>query len=83
MPEPGVAFQPPPASLLAQATELLQQTTAQLPPGTNGAIVGLATEKGWNAAIVHRVDDHFVVAGWLGKHWGESLTGGAAVRATW
>lgn len=79
----GVEFKPPPLSLLADATAVLRDMTAQLPPEANGAIIGLATQGGWNAAVVHRVGDSFAVGGWIGKTWQGGLTGGGAIRAVW
>ena len=78
----GVAFSGPPTSLLADATHVLAQMTDTLPPGTNGAVIGVATEAGWNAAVVHRVGDSFAVSGWIGKSWGP-VTGGGVVRWSW
>jgi protein-L-isoaspartate O-methyltransferase len=83
IPKTGVAFNAPPQNLLGQATALLDAQMKALPPGTNGAVVGIATESGWNAAVVSKVGDHAVVHAWVGKEWGKELTGGAAVRATW
>jgi len=80
---PGVSFTAPPVSLMADATRVLESMTAQLPPAAKGAIVGLATEAGWNAAVVHRVGEGFVVSSWVGKSWRGGLTGGGAIRATW
>lgn len=79
----GVAFSAPPQSLLADATRLIDEMTRELPAGTNGALVGLATERGWNAAVVHRAGTQFHVVSWIGKSWGERLTGGGAIRASW
>lgn len=79
----GVAFNAPPTSILADATKLIDQVAAGLPADAKGAVVAIATEGGWNAAIVHRAGDHFQIASWLGKSWDSPLTGGAAVRATW
>ncbi len=65
------------------AMHVVDSLTAQLPPGVNGAVVGVATGTGWNAAVVHRVGESFAVASWVAKSWGGGLTGGGAVRATW
>lgn len=80
----GVAFTEPPTPILADATRIVSQlATDLLPPDAKGGVIGIATEKGWNAAVVHRAGDSFQVASWIGKSWGSGLTGGAAVRATW
>lgn len=81
--EKGIAFVAPPPHLLADAQKVIDGIAKQLPKGTNGAVIGVATENGWNAAIVHRAGDRFQVAGWLGKDWSAPVTGGAAVRMTW
>jgi hypothetical protein len=82
-PAAGVAFNPPPISLMAEASQVLNEMTAQLPPGVNGAIVGIATQSGWNAAVVHRIGESFAVSSWIGKTWQGGLTGGGALRAVW
>lgn len=79
----GVAFNAPPTSLMADATAVLDAMSAQLPPDANGAIVAVATDAGWNAAIMHRVDNRWAVGAFVGKNWGSSVTGGGAIRATW
>jgi hypothetical protein len=79
----GVAFNAPPSSLLADATKLIDQMAAGLPADAKGAVVGIATEAGWNAAVVHRAGERFQVVSWIGKQWDSPPTGGAAVRASW
>lgn len=53
-----------------------------LPPGTNGAVVGIATDAAVNAAVVHRVGERFAVGAWIGKTWGSRIQGGGAIRAS-
>lgn len=80
----GVQFTAPPTHLLADATALIDTLVQQLPPDATGAVVGLATDRGWNAAVVHRsTGGGFQVSSWIGKSWGAGLTGGGAIRATW
>lgn len=81
----GVAFNAPPPHLIADARRVLEQMTAQLPVGTNGAVIVMATDLGLNAAVVHRVGKRFAVGSWIGKEsgWGSRFTGGGAVQATW
>ena len=79
----GVAFSAPPPHLIADAARVIDAMTKDLPPGTRGAVVGLATDRGVNAAVVHRVGNRFAVASWIGKEWGSTVTAGGAVRATW
>ena len=82
-PVKGVAFTAPPPHLIQDAARVIEAMTRDLPPGTRGAVVGLATDQGVNAAVVHRVGDRFAVASWVGKSWGSRITAGGAVRATW
>jgi len=79
----GVSFTPPPASLLEQATALVSQMAEKFPADKQGGVIAIATDKGWNAAIVHRVGDNLRVAGFIGKAWGTQLTGGAVVKLAW
>lgn len=80
----GVAFTEPPTPILADATRLVGDLATQLlPREAKGGVIGVATDAGWNAAVVHRAGERFQVASWVGKNWGSGLTGGAAVRATW
>lgn len=83
-PPKGVEFTPPPTALLAHAEQLVSQMAEQLlPADAKGGVIAVGTDRGWNAAIVHRASDHFEIASWVGKSWGAGLTGGARVRATW
>ena len=63
----GVAFTAPPPHLIADASRIINQMTQDLPTGTNGAVVALVTDAGVNAAVVHRLGDHFAVGAWIGK----------------
>jgi hypothetical protein len=69
----GVAFNPPPASLFKQAMDKINEHVATLPPDADGAIVGVATNKGVNAAIVLKAPGGFEVQGWIGKNWGDEV----------
>lgn len=79
----GVTFTPPPTSLMADATRIVTDLAKSLPPGSQGGIIAVATDTGWNAAVVHRAGERFQVASWIGKDWTGSLTGGGAVRTSW
>lgn len=81
----GVAFEPPPAHLLPDIMASMARAIATLPPDADGAIVGIATDKGANAAIVARLPAGFEVQAWIGKSWGERVTYGAEVQKvfTW
>ncbi len=80
----GVQFNAPPAGPIAEAAmRITSDALAQLPPNANGGILAIATTKGVNAVIVHRLNDHFKVAGWVGKTWGQPIEAGASLVATW
>jgi len=79
----GVAFTPPPMGLLADATRIVEAMAQQLPAGHGTLLVDIKSNKGWNAAVAHKVNDHWVVGAWIGKDWGQSLTGAAIVRGSW
>ena len=84
-PSKGVAFNTPPASLAAQAARIVQanfDAVALSPSHTNGILV-LATDTGWNAVAVHKVNDHVRITEWIGKDWGGGFTGGVAAKVTW
>lgn len=78
----GVALNAPPVSILAQATKMVSEAVATIPPGSKGALVAIATEKGVNLALASKVGDHVEVTTWIGKSWGAPIAGGAAVKVT-
>lgn len=82
-PSKGVAFTAPPTRLLADATKALEASLAMLPPDAQGAVIGLATDTGWNAAVVHKVHQQWTVGAWVGKDWGTGITGGGVIRGSW
>jgi len=79
----GVAFTTPRSRLMDSIQAELDRALAKLPEGTNGAVVGIATSTGVNAAVVTRLGRGWDVAAWVGKSWGEPVAGGALVRKTW
>lgn len=79
----GVATVPPPASLIDAMTKHVTDAVKTLPTGTRGALVGVATTAGVNLAVVSKVGTRTEVVGWVGKSWGEPISGGAAVRVSW
>ncbi len=80
---PGVVFTPPPGHLLADALQIVNASTAMLPDSARGAIIGIATETGMNAAIVQRLPAGFTVVAWVGKKWGQTLEYGTALQMIW
>lgn len=79
----GVAFTEPPPHLIADVQQSIQQAVAQLPPDAKGAIVGVTTAQGVNAAVVARLEHGWMVQSWIGKDWHAPLSGGAAVTKSW
>jgi hypothetical protein len=76
----GVQLHQPPSELRAAINAKAREAIGTLPPTANGAFVGIATEAGWNLAVLARVGDRIDVAGYVGKSWGAPLDVGAQVR---
>lgn len=81
MTEKGVAFAPPPRAMLPDITASIARAASGLAVG-EGAVVGIATDAGWNGAVVVRAPHGIDVHAWVGKSWGTQLTGGVEVRKT-
>jgi len=79
----GVVFNQPPDHLIPDISASIQRAVAALPQGKSGAIVGVATDAGVNAAVVAKLNETWTVQAWVGKTWGGSVTGGAQILATW
>ena len=79
----GVAFTQPPDHLIPDISASIQRALATLPQGKSGALVGVATTSGVNAAVVARINDTWTVQAWIGKTWTGPVTGGAQILATW
>lgn len=80
----GVAFNAPPEEQLPSIRAALDRAIAELPAGANGALVGVATPRGANAAIVARTEHGWQVAAWIGKTWmTPQVDGGVRVMKTW
>jgi hypothetical protein len=80
----GVAFREPPVALQPSLRAAIADAVATIPPGRNGALVGIATERGWNAAIVSKLADDWEVQAWVGKDWDAvGVTYGTVVRKSW
>lgn len=84
-PSRGVAFNPPPAGIAAQAARIVQANfdSLALNPQHRNGILMLATDTGWNAVAVHKVNEHVQITEWIGKDWGSGFTGGVAAKVTW
>lgn len=84
----GVALNPPPGPILAQATKLVTDAMAQVPSGEHGSLVAIATRQGdavnVNLAFAVKAGNHVEVVTWIGKSWGDPVSavplsaGGAA-----
>lgn len=79
----GVIMNAPPAVLLDAITKQVRDAVATLPEGSRGALVGVATTKGINLAVVSKVNQHVDVTAWVGRSWGAPIDGGAAVQVHW
>jgi hypothetical protein len=77
---PGVRYEAPPASILAQATQMVMNAAKTLEPDEKLALVTVVTTTGANAALVTRVRDDLLVTLWIGKNWGEPLSAGVAAK---
>jgi hypothetical protein len=76
----GVAFNEPPSNLLASIERQIQMAATAIPAGARGALVGVATESGVNAALVIKAGHGWDTVTWIGKSWGAPIEGGAMVR---
>jgi hypothetical protein len=80
----GVAFNHPPDELLPSIEANIARAIEALPAGASGALVGVVTEAGVNAAIVTRPGKDWTVSAWVGKTWGASTPSlGAHVMKSW
>lgn len=84
-PTKGVALVEPPEDRIGPIMQAVAKAVAELPPGTNGALVAVANETGANLAVVSKLPDSdaLYVQAWVGKRWDGPLEYGAAVRVTW
>lgn len=80
----GVALNPPPASILAQATKMVSDAMTDIPPGERGSLVAIATKQGdavnVNLAFAVKANDHIDIVTWVGKSWGEPVAAGVVGR---
>jgi hypothetical protein len=66
----GVAFTEPHPDHIPGLMASINGAFAQVPADAHGALVGIATESGGNAALVVRVGETVKVETWIGKSWG-------------
>jgi len=84
----GVAFTPPPPHLLQDALRIVNDGVAQLPPETRVGLIFVGSKDpgqpfALNAALVVKTGPHVAVTTWIGKKWGEELSGGFGGRVLW
>jgi hypothetical protein len=81
----GVELAPPPAIVYSQIAESVEAFAQTLRPNEQGGLIGIATTKGVNVAIVQRIGGHSTIVGWVGKRsgWGAPLEGGLAWKLRW
>lgn len=77
---PSVRYEAPPASILAQATQMVVEAAKTLEPDEKLALVTVVTTTGANGALVARVQEDLVVTLWIGKTWGQPVSAGVAAR---
>ena len=80
----GVAFNEPSPDHVPGLMESINRAFADLPHDVDAALVGVATDKGSNAAFLIRVGETWKVETWIGKEWGTPKPDyGIAVMKTW
>jgi hypothetical protein len=78
-PSRGVQFNAPPAAIFRDAMEQIDVALAGFEPG-QGAIIGISTDAGWNAAVAAKTKIGVEIYAWIGEKWGEKLNYGVVVR---
>lgn len=78
--QPGVVVVPPTAVHL-DIHRQVAQVLKDLPPGKTRALVSVETTVGFNLAVAHKFDEHWLVEAWVGKAgWGKQpVAGGVQV----
>lgn len=81
----GVELNAPPPHLFRDISASMEAFAATLKPGEQGGLVGIATTKGVQIAVVQKVGGAGTVVAWVGKSsgWGEPLDAGLAWKLTW
>ena len=84
---PSVQMVPPPASLIADVTRMVEDAAAQLRPGESGRLVWIASQQGINLAVVNKVVENdklrVTISGWIAKDWGKPIQAGLAGIVSW
>jgi hypothetical protein len=79
----ALQFNAPPAHLFADVIAEIKDAVATLPDGKHGAIVGVVTLTGSNAAVVAKIGQEWVVTAFVAKSWSKPLEGGATISKSW
>lgn len=72
--DPGVKMNEPPPEISTSISTMVEDHLR----GTShtGAVLGVATTKGFNVVVAKKKDDRFVIETWIGKSWGSPLEAG-------
>lgn len=77
-------MRPPSPQFLHDIRESVEAYADQtLKDGDRGGVIGIATTTGINLALVQRIGGKSMVVGFVGKNWGEPITGGVEWRLRW
>lgn len=79
----GVELNAPPPKYFADISASVDKFAQTLKAGEEGGMVGIATTKGVNIAVVQRINSHSTVVAYIGKTWGEPIEGGLMWKLTW
>jgi len=81
----GVMLAPPPPILYGQISAAVEAYGDTLRSGERGGIVGIATTRGVQGAIILKTGERSTIVGWLGKPsgWGAPIEGGLAWKLRW
>ena len=74
---------PPPPHLIGAVMDSIRGATSELPPGTQGAIIGVIDRSGTNVAIVGKVRGGWEVQAFVAKKWSGDTEMGAKIMKTW
>lgn len=84
---PGVQMNPPPAELMDQTMGIIGNAVSRLKDGERGKLVWIASSVGEqisvNLAVVNKFNDHFEIAGWIGKTHGQPIVAGIVGHVSW
>lgn len=81
----GVELNAPPPHLFRDISESVEAFASTLKAGEQGGLVGIATTKGGQIAVVQKIGGAGTIVAWIGKAngWGEPLDAGLAWQIKW